>query len=131
MVPSLPGPSARGKRGQTHQRARARGGLRGRLSNQDPGTSSPNRGRGRGRDFDSPRGRKRHIEGIGGSQRGPIRPKTTLSELLFKERPLLRPIKFVPSVHTKVLFQDEEDLLQPLVEDVGELILKNANLLLF
>ena len=131
-VPFPPGPSASGRRGQTPQRGRGRGGpgpSRGQFSNPNAGTSSSyrgrGRGRGRGREFDSPGGRRRYSEGIGASPRGrggPIRPKTTLSELLLQERPLLRPVKFVPSVHTRVLFQDEEDLLQPLVEEVGELI---------
>jgi hypothetical protein len=40
--------------------------------------------------------------------------------LLFRERPLLRPIVFVPSVLTKVLFEHEEELIKPGVEDVGK-----------
>ena len=102
------------------------------------GTSSPNRGRGRGwnrgREFDSRGGRRRYSEGIGASPRdrgGPIRPRTTLSELLLQERPLLHPVIFVPSVHTRVLFQDEEDLLQPLVEEVGESITVQTSLFTF
>ncbi|KAF9526875.1 hypothetical protein CPB83DRAFT_908087 [Crepidotus variabilis] len=86
------------------------------------GSSTPNRGRGRGRGF-GPRG-GRHVEGIGSSpqSRGGIsRPNTTLSNLLYQERPLLKPIIFVPSVHSKVLFQDNDDeLLKAIVEDVDD-----------
>ncbi|KAJ7671180.1 hypothetical protein B0H17DRAFT_194764 [Mycena rosella] len=72
-------------------------------------------GRGRGRGdygYDSSRGR-----GRGGSK---LRPDAPLSKLLYEERPLLRPIKFVRSVHHATLFQEEEELLQPVVEDVGD-----------
>ncbi|KAG5636882.1 hypothetical protein H0H81_006501 [Sphagnurus paluster] len=36
------------------------------------------------------------------------------------ERPLLRPVIFVPSVLTKTLFQEEEEIFKAIVEDVGE-----------
>ena len=55
--------------------------------------------------------------GRGGSK---LRPDAPLSALLLQERPLLRPIKFVPSVHTKVLFQEEEEIFQAVVEEVGK-----------
>ncbi|KAG5350840.1 hypothetical protein C0989_009063, partial [Termitomyces sp. Mn162] len=63
---------------------------------------------------DSPRGRGR---GRGGTK---LRPDAPLSALLFQERPLLRPIKFVPSVHTRVLFEEEEEIFQAVVEEIGE-----------
>ncbi|KAJ7211082.1 hypothetical protein C8J57DRAFT_1483860 [Mycena rebaudengoi] len=73
------------------------------------------RGRGRGRgDFDSPRDRGR---GRGGPK---LRPDAPLSRLLYEDRPLLRPIIFVRAVHHATLFQEEEELIQPVVEDVGE-----------
>lgn len=43
-----------------------------------------------------------------------------LSKLLYEDRPLLRPIVFVRSVYTATLFEEEEDILQPLAEDVGQ-----------
>ncbi|KAG6853033.1 hypothetical protein C0991_007325 [Blastosporella zonata] len=73
-------------------------------------SGGPNRGIG----DNSPRGRGK---GRGGSK---LRPDAPLSDLLFHERPLLRPIIFVPSVHTKTLFQEEEEILQAVVEEVGE-----------
>ncbi|KAF9497928.1 hypothetical protein BDN71DRAFT_1443998 [Pleurotus eryngii] len=66
------------------------------------GTSTP-RGRGRGR-------------GRGGM----LRADAPLSKLLFQERPLLRPIKFVKSVNTPTLFQDEEEVFKPGVESAGD-----------
>ncbi|KAJ7466888.1 hypothetical protein FB451DRAFT_1259422 [Mycena latifolia] len=86
------------------------------LGSPSRGYESP-RGRGRGRGdsgFDSPRGRGR---GRGGPK---LRPDAPLSKLLYEERPLLRPIKFVRSVHHATLFQEEEELLQAVVEDVGD-----------
>jgi hypothetical protein len=76
---------------------------------------------GKGRGFDIPR---RQVQGIGApkdARRVPVRVggQQTLSSLLIQERPLLRPIVFVPSTETRFLFQDEEELLQPIVEDVG------------
>ncbi|KAK2464354.1 hypothetical protein APHAL10511_003811 [Amanita phalloides] len=43
-----------------------------------------------------------------------------LSSLLHETRPLLRPIVFVKSQLTPYLFQEEEELLQPAVEDTGD-----------
>ena len=45
-----------------------------------------------------------------------------LTRLLYEDRPLLRPIVFVPSTLNPVLFdQEDEDLLKPGVEEVGTL----------
>ena len=92
---------------------------------------SPNRGRGRGfrgrghpemysrsryRDFGigaSPKDRGR----TGGSQK--LRPDAPLTGLLYQDRPLLRPIVFVPSVLNPILFDQDETLLKPGVEEVG------------
>ncbi|KAJ7621039.1 hypothetical protein FB45DRAFT_992151 [Roridomyces roridus] len=94
-------------------------GFRGRgIGSPVRGYESPPRGRGRGRgDFDSPgRGRGRGGRGRGGPK---LRPDAPLSKLIYEERPFLRPIKFVPSVHHATLFQAQEELMQSLVEDVG------------
>ncbi|KAJ7502588.1 hypothetical protein B0H11DRAFT_2223502 [Mycena galericulata] len=94
----------------------ASSGSRGRgIGSPSRGYESP-RGRGRGRGDESPRdwGRGR---GRGGPR---LRPDAPLSKLLYEERPFLRPIKFVPAVHHATLFQEEEELFQPLVEDVGD-----------
>ena len=126
--------------GPPRQGPRKRGRGRGRpdtpgqqSNNGNLETTTPSRARGRGGlAYVSPRGRGRGwaVEGIGSSRKmsggGPIRPNTTLSNLLYQERPLLRPIIFVPSVHTRVLFQnDDEELLKPVMEDVGKLVVKN------
>ena len=75
---------------------------------------------GKGRGFDIPR---RQVQGIGAPKDArrpiPVGAKQTLSSLLLQERPLLKPIMFVPSTETRFLFQNEEELLQPTVESVG------------
>ena len=76
------------------------------------------RGRGRGEPRDqlhSPR------SGPDGRGSGAIRKYGPLSNLLYAERPFLKPIVFVPSVHTRKLFENEadEDLLRPQVEDIS------------
>jgi hypothetical protein len=73
------------------------------------------RGRRRGTS-DAPRARP----GFGHStNRNRNAPDAPLSKLLYSERPYLKPIKFVPSVLTRTLFQEEEDILQPVAESVG------------
>ena len=42
-----------------------------------------------------------------------------LSSLLYEERPLLRPIVFVRSTLTATLFQEEEEIFEPGVEEIG------------
>ncbi|KAF8196566.1 hypothetical protein BJ912DRAFT_113938 [Pholiota molesta] len=118
--------------GNNTPRGRGRGGRGGAFNS---GIATPNRGRGRG-GYDSPRGRGRGQDsgtprrgdwGIGASPRGRGRggsaafaKPTSLSGLLYQERPLLRPIVFVPSVLTKRLFEQEEELIKPGVEDVDD-----------
>ena len=86
------------------------------------------RGRGRGRGHPEGDSRNRYTDiGIGassnirgrarGTQR--LRPDAPLTSLLYEERPLLRPIVFVPSTLNPVLFDQVEDLLKPGVEEVG------------
>ncbi|KAK0240504.1 hypothetical protein EDD85DRAFT_825551 [Armillaria nabsnona] len=66
--------------------------------------------------YSSPRGKRgrgRGLRGRGGGD-GP------LSKLLYEDRPYLRPIKFVPSVNARILFQEQEEILKPVVEEVGD-----------
>ncbi|KAF9048193.1 hypothetical protein BDZ89DRAFT_1126785 [Hymenopellis radicata] len=66
--------------------------------------------------YSSPRGGKGHR----GAQRGRANPSGPLSNLLYEDRPYLRPIKFVPSQQARFLFQEEEEILKPVVEDVDD-----------
>ena len=101
-------------RGRGNRGFRGRGRGRGHLEINSPnrysdigiGTSSNVRGRGRGGRF---------------QQR--LRPDAPLTSLLYQERPLLRPIVFVPSTLHPVLFDQVEDLLKPVVEEVGTFFL--------
>ncbi|KAI0745631.1 hypothetical protein C8Q76DRAFT_639423 [Earliella scabrosa] len=81
--------------------------------NQKRGLGSPRgRGQGRGDDRDPaflPYGRGRNLS-------SKLSAGAPLSKLLYEDRPLLRPVKFVRSVYTATLFQQEEDILQPVVE---------------
>lgn len=77
------------------------------------------RGRGRGRgdlnyQYQSPREKK------GGPRGSKLPHDAPLSKLLYGERPFLKPVIFVPSVHTRILFEQEEDLLQPQVKGIGQ-----------
>ncbi|KAF8624629.1 hypothetical protein AX15_005783 [Amanita polypyramis BW_CC] len=47
-------------------------------------------------------------------------PNVPLSSLLYESRPLLRPIVFVRSTATPYLFQQEEELLKPAIEEVED-----------
>ncbi|KAK0197483.1 hypothetical protein F5146DRAFT_1015527 [Armillaria mellea] len=66
--------------------------------------------------YSSPRGKG----GRGRGSRGRGRGDGPLSQLLYEDRPYLRPIKFVPSVNTRILFQEQEEILKPIVEEVGD-----------
>ena len=59
-----------------------------------------------------------NARGRGGGTRN-LRPDAPLTRLLYEERPLLRPIVFVASALNPVLFDQDEDLLKPGVEEVG------------
>lgn len=107
-------------RGYESPRSRGRG-RGGQFSHPNSGSTTPGRGResprGRGRgssDYLTPGGRGR---GLGGSK---LRPDAPLSSLLYQERPLLRPVIFVRSVYTRTLFEEEEEILQAVVEQVGQ-----------
>ena len=103
---------------------------------------TPNRGRGRGfrgrgrghpetnfrnRYSDIGIGASPNVRGRGGGiQRS--RLDAPLSRLLYEDRPLLRPIVFVPSTLNPILFDQDEDLLKPGVEEVGTfLFILNIN----
>ncbi|KAJ7175952.1 hypothetical protein C8R46DRAFT_990159 [Mycena filopes] len=96
-------------------------GARGRgIGSPSRGYEAPRARGGRGRgNFDYPQDNNRG-RGRGGRGGPKLRPDAPLSNLLYAERPLLRPIKFVRSVHHATLFQEEEEILQPGAEDVGE-----------
>ena len=91
----------RGFRGRGRGRGHPEMDFRNRYTDIGIGASPNVRGRGRG----------------GGAQR--LRPDAPLTSLLYEERPLLRPILFVPSTLHPVLFDQVEDLLKPGVEEVG------------
>ncbi|KAK1235286.1 squalene synthetase-like protein, partial [Marasmius sp. AFHP31] len=83
-----------------------------------PNANGNKPGRGRGRDDRGGRGRGR------GGQRGGWKGKerdfdAPLSRLLNEDRPLLRVINFVPAVHQRFLFIEEEEILKPAAEDIG------------
>ncbi|KAF5348154.1 hypothetical protein D9756_010772 [Leucocoprinus leucothites] len=95
------------------------------------GGSDRGRGRGRGGYFPPPQNEPdfspRHGRGIGATpDTTPIANKklganATLSDLLYASRPLLKPIKFVSSVHAPFLFQyDQEELMRPIGEQIGD-----------
>lgn len=70
---------------------------------------------------------RHHDYGIGASPNGHSRGRGSrklgadapLTKLLYENRPLLRPIVFVPSVLNPTLFDQDEALLKPGVEEVG------------
>ncbi|GJE92824.1 hypothetical protein PsYK624_089820 [Phanerochaete sordida] len=72
-------------------------------------------GRGRGSPYDRGRGRGRGGKNLAGK----LKAGAPLSKLLYEDRPLLRPIVFVRSVHTATLFEEKEEILKPLAEDTA------------
>ncbi|KAJ2911575.1 hypothetical protein MD484_g8841, partial [Candolleomyces efflorescens] len=82
----------------------------------DPASRGGARGRGRGGPPPSYEPAHRRTSGIGVSPQAkassstyrPVDANGTLSSLLYRERPLLRPIKFVPSIYSRVLFTYED-----------------------
>ncbi|KAJ3742821.1 hypothetical protein DFH05DRAFT_1257278 [Lentinula detonsa] len=98
-------------------RGRGRGGGLGstyssQLTYDSPGNrKSRGRGRGRGRGgYDSPR-----------NDSNPRGSNSSYVPLSLSLRPLLRPVVFVPATENRFLFQAEEELIQPIVEDAGRL----------
>lgn len=107
----------------------SRGGYRGRTPRLGSGSATPQRGgstprrgmsRGRGRGgSDTPRARLGFGDNRNRNARETFRLDVPLSKLLNSERPYLKPVIFVPSVYTKTLFEEVEDLLQPVAESAG------------
>ena len=64
----------------------------------------------------SKRGRNR---GRGGGPNFRLDPSQPLSKLLNADRPFLKPIVFVKAQHNPVLFQEEEEIFQPMEADAG------------
>ena len=97
------------------------------------GASTPRgRGRGRGRGwgrgwgpddggdpFSTPR-RPNFGVGAGAKAKSIVGKNAPLSELLFSERPLLRPVKFVRATLTPFLFQHSEEVLKSAADIAGE-----------
>lgn len=105
-----------------HQRggsALQRGGSTPQRGGSTPRRGMGTRGRGRGRGTsDAPRARPGFGPGTNWNRNAPDAP---LSKLYrdYSERPYLKPVMFVPSVLTRTLFQEEEDILQPVAESAG------------
>ena len=88
------------------------------------------RGRGRGRGWVPDNGgdpfsapRRPHFGvgvGAGAKARSIIGKDAPLSDLLYSERPLLRPVKFVRATLTPFLFQHSEEMLKSTAETAGE-----------
>lgn len=119
------------KRGSYTPGSRGRGGGSGYPTPR--GTSTP-RGRGRGNsgrqtpNYNGSPSRGRGQPSFYGPQRGrgsksKSGPNAPLSKLLYEDRPMLKPIVFVRSVHTATLFKEEEDILKAAVEKPGILCL--------
>lgn len=111
--------------------------------NSTPRGSGSSRGRGRGRGRGKGRGgggvrwefdnggdvftssRRPHF-GVGVDAGAQARTRTkigkdaSLSELLYSERPLLRPVKFVRATLTPFLFQNSEEVFGPALDVAGE-----------
>ena len=96
-------------------------------SNNGPnrGSGTPrSRGRGGGSGYSTPRGRGRGGEsssyfsqrGRGSKRHSNFNGNAPLSKLLYEDRPFLKPIVFVRSVHTATLFEEEEDIIKATVE---------------
>ncbi|KAJ3559295.1 hypothetical protein NP233_g11300 [Leucocoprinus birnbaumii] len=112
---------------------RQSGNNRGGYSSPHPrGTATPRGGSGSGRGRGAPLQNEpdfspRHGRGLGATPdttpNAIKKPSasSTLSDLLYASRPFLRPIKFVPSVHTPFLFQyDQDEIMKPTTEEIGD-----------
>lgn len=110
------GGSATPNRGFNGPRGRGRPQYNTSYDDVDPGL-----GRGRGSPMD--RGRGRGAKNMSSK----LRAGAPLSKLLYEDRPFLRPIVFVRSVHTATLFEEKEDILKPLAEDVGTYKLSSSS----
>lgn len=74
--------------------------------------ASAGRGRGGGSGRGTPRGKGR------GPSRGlGVNSNMPLAKLLALDRPYLRPIAFVPAQITPILFEEEDEIIEAMVED--------------
>ncbi|KAI0644699.1 hypothetical protein C8Q79DRAFT_973205 [Trametes meyenii] len=116
--PSNAPPAALSFRGTVRGRGRGRGVHSWPNSGaQTPrGTSYYSRGRGRGRGeaFDTDSSQRTYGNARGLSSK--LNAGAPLSKVLYADRPLLKPIVFVRSIHTATLFTEEEDIFRPVVE---------------
>ncbi|KAL1704324.1 hypothetical protein EV121DRAFT_280507 [Schizophyllum commune] len=130
-------PRGRGGRGRDSPRGGFAGRARGNLRGRGNGTFS---GRGTPRGSSTPRGNAPPRPEYASPMRGnaPSAPtrggmgarnrrggkmgsyNAPLSSLLYEERPLLRPIVFVRSTLTATLFQEEEEIFEPGVEEIDD-----------
>ncbi|KAI0661398.1 hypothetical protein C8Q70DRAFT_1052478 [Cubamyces menziesii] len=96
-------------------RGRGRGGHTPGLGSQPTrGYNHPsqNRGRGRGEITDT----TQRTYGHGRDLATKLKAGAPLSKVLYEDRPFLRPVIFVRSVNNPTLFQQEEEIFQPVVE---------------
>ncbi|KAH9895194.1 hypothetical protein C8Q73DRAFT_645566 [Cubamyces lactineus] len=94
-------------------RGRGRGGHTPGLSSQPTrGFAFPSRGRGRGEAADT----TQRTYGHGRDLATKLKAGAPLSKVLYEDRPFLRPVVFVRSVNNPTLFQQEEEIFQPVVE---------------
>ena len=86
------------------------------FKNPRGGLGSPRgSGRGRGDAID----RSSTPSGGGRNLSSKLRAGAPLSRLLYEDRPFLKPVVFVRSVHTATLFENEEDIFQSVAEAAG------------
>ena len=112
IIPSYLHAGGRGRGGPTRSGSRP--------ATPQRGGSTPRRGgKGRGRGSDTPRARPGFGASLGRNVSEAVRSNAPLSKLLYSERPFLKPIIFVPSVYTRTLFEEVEDILQPVAESAG------------
>ncbi|CDO76051.1 hypothetical protein BN946_scf184696.g3 [Trametes cinnabarina] len=74
------------------------------------------KGRGLGRGEPVAADNLQRTYGFGRNLASKLQAGAPLSKVLYEDRPLLKPIIFVRSVHNPTLFQEEEDIFKPVVE---------------
>ncbi|KAI8992915.1 hypothetical protein BD414DRAFT_437389 [Trametes punicea] len=98
---------------------RARGRGRGVHSLPGTGTNTPRQfatSNGRGRGQGESTGTMQRTYGHGRGLASKLKAGAPLSKILYEDRPFLRPVIFVRSIYNPTLFQEEEDIFQPIVE---------------
>ncbi|KAI0674881.1 hypothetical protein C8Q78DRAFT_1135938 [Trametes maxima] len=116
--PSNAPPAAPSFRGAVRGRGRGRGvhSLTGFSAHTPRGIPYYSRGRGRGRGEVTDTDRSQRTYGNARGLSSKLNAGAPLSKVLYADRPLLKPIIFVRSVHTAILFTEEEDIFRPVVE---------------